>query len=38
MLLDDPVQHLDDLDAVAFIDNVRAIALDSSYANAVSTQ
>src|SRR6185295_1071029 len=27
ILMDDPVQHLDDLDAVAFLDNLRAIAL-----------
>lgn len=27
ILLDDPVQHLDDLDAVAFLDNLRATAL-----------
>ena len=27
VLLDDPVQHLDDLDAVAFLDNLRALAL-----------
>ena len=27
ILLDDPVQHLDDLDAVAFLDNLRAMAL-----------
>lgn len=27
ILLDDPVQHLDDLDAVAFLDNLRAVAL-----------
>jgi len=27
LLLDDPVQHLDDLDALAFIDNLRACAL-----------
>jgi len=27
ILLDDPVQHLDDLDAVAFLDNLRAAAL-----------
>ena len=27
ILLDDPVQHLDDLDAVAFLDNVRTMAL-----------
>ena len=27
LLLDDPVQHLDDLDAVAFIDTIRATAL-----------
>lgn len=27
LLLDDPVQHLDDLDAVAFLDTIRAIAL-----------
>jgi len=27
LLLDDPVQHLDDLDAVAFLDNLRALAL-----------
>ena len=27
LLLDDPVQHLDDLDAVAFLDTIRAVAL-----------
>jgi hypothetical protein len=27
ILLDDPVQHLDDLDAVAFLDNLRTMAL-----------
>ena len=27
ILLDDPVQHLDDLDAVAFLDSLRAMAL-----------
>lgn len=27
LLLDDPIQHLDDLDAVAFIDTLRAVAL-----------
>lgn len=27
VLLDDPVQHLDDLDAVALLDNLRAVAL-----------
>lgn len=27
ILLDDPVQHLDDLDAVAFLDNLRSMAL-----------
>jgi exonuclease SbcC len=27
VLLDDPIQHLDDLDAVAFLDNVRSFAL-----------
>jgi len=27
ILLDDPVQHLDDLDAVAFLDTLRALAL-----------
>lgn len=27
VLLDDPVQHLDDLDAVSFLDNLRAVAL-----------
>lgn len=27
ILLDDPVQHLDDLDAVAFLDNLRAVVL-----------
>ena len=27
LLLDDPVQHLDDLDAVAFIDTLRAVSL-----------
>lgn len=27
ILLDDPVQHLDDLDAVAFLDMLRSIAL-----------
>jgi len=27
ILLDDPVQHLDDLDAVAFLDNLRSAAL-----------
>ena len=26
-LLDDPVQHLDDLDALAFVDSLRAVAL-----------
>lgn len=29
ILLDDPIQHLDDLDAVAFLDNVRSVALGS---------
>ena len=27
LLLDDPIQHLDDLDAVAFLDTLRAVAL-----------
>jgi hypothetical protein len=27
VLLDDPIQHLDDLDAVAFLDTIRAVAL-----------
>ena len=27
IFLDDPVQHLDDLDAVSFLDNLRAVAL-----------
>src|SRR5260370_37752958 len=27
LMLDDPVQHLDDLDAVAFLDTLRAVAL-----------
>ena len=27
LLLDDPVQHLDDLDALSFLDTVRAVAL-----------
>ena len=27
ILLDDPVQHLDDLDAVSFLDTLRAVAL-----------
>ena len=30
LLLDDPVQHLDDLDAVALLDNLRAVALGHS--------
>lgn len=29
ILLDDPVQHLDDLDAVAFLDTLRSVALGS---------
>jgi exonuclease SbcC len=27
LLLDDPIQHLDDLDAIAFLDTLRAVAL-----------
>jgi predicted nucleic acid-binding Zn-ribbon protein len=34
LLLDDPVQHLDDLDAAAFLDNIRALALGYSGENA----
>lgn len=37
ILLDDPVQHLDDLDAVAFLDNLRAVALQRRKQVVVST-
>jgi len=37
ILLDDPVQHLDDLDAVAFLDNLRAVALQRQKQVVVST-
>ncbi len=37
VLLDDPVQHLDDLDAVAFLDNLRAVALGKRKQVIVST-
>jgi len=37
ILLDDPVQHLDDLDAVAFLDNLRTVALHRKKQVIVST-
>jgi len=37
IFLDDPVQHLDDLDAVAFLDNLRAVALERRKQVIVST-
>jgi exonuclease SbcC len=37
IFLDDPVQHLDDLDAVSFLDNLRAVALQQRKQVIVST-